>query len=129
VVEESTDLPEGTEVELQLVKVADAFADMAPEDRDELEEAIEEGIRDFEDGDHIGAREKSSNSNSETEQARSFDDGLVRPRTPAGRGAVAERVKSTQRDGAQRRPPFRARGRSGRCARAREPVADCGAPT
>ena len=42
---------------MQLVKVADAFADMAPEDRDELEEAIEEGFLDFESGDHIGARE------------------------------------------------------------------------
>ncbi len=57
VIDESTDLPEGTEVELQLVKVADAFADMAPEDREELEEAIEEGFRDFENGDHISARE------------------------------------------------------------------------
>ena len=57
VIDERTDLPEGTEVELQLVKVADAFADMAPEDRNELEEAIEEGFRDFENGDHLGARE------------------------------------------------------------------------
>ncbi len=57
VIDERTDLPEGTEVELQLVKVADAFADMAPEDREELEEAIEEGFRDFENGDHISARE------------------------------------------------------------------------
>jgi len=57
VIDESTDLPEGTEVELQLVKVADGFADMAPEDREELEEAIEEGFRNFENGDHIGARE------------------------------------------------------------------------
>ena len=30
VIDERTDLPEGTEVELQLVKVADAFAEMAP---------------------------------------------------------------------------------------------------
>jgi predicted DNA-binding antitoxin AbrB/MazE fold protein len=57
VIDESTDLPEGTEVELQLVKVTDAFADMARGDREELEEAIEEGFRDFENGDHIGARE------------------------------------------------------------------------
>ena len=57
VIDESTDLPEGTEVELQLVKVADAFADMAREDREELEEAIEEGFRDFENGDHISVRE------------------------------------------------------------------------
>jgi hypothetical protein len=44
VIDERTDLPEGTEVELQLVKVPDSFADMAPEDRDELEKAIEEGF-------------------------------------------------------------------------------------
>jgi hypothetical protein len=57
VIDECTDLPEGTEVELQLVKVADAFADMAPDDREEVEEAIEEGFQDFENGDHVGARE------------------------------------------------------------------------
>ena len=57
VIDEHTDLPEGTEVELQLVKIADAFADMAPDDREELEGAIEEGFRDFENGNHIGARE------------------------------------------------------------------------
>ena len=57
VIDESTDLPEGTEVELQLVKGTDAFADMARGDREELEEAIEEGFLDFENGDHIGARE------------------------------------------------------------------------
>ena len=56
-IDERTDLPGGTEVELQLVKVADAFADMAPEDREELEEATEEGYLDFENGDHVGARE------------------------------------------------------------------------
>jgi hypothetical protein len=57
VIDERTDLPEGTEVELQLVKVADAFANLDPEERKELEEAIEEGFRDFEHGDHMGARE------------------------------------------------------------------------
>jgi hypothetical protein len=57
VIDEQTDLPEGTEVELQLVKVADAFANMAPEEREELEEAIDEGFRDFQNGDHVGARE------------------------------------------------------------------------
>jgi hypothetical protein len=30
---------------------------MAREDREELEEAIEEAFRDFENGDHVGARE------------------------------------------------------------------------
>jgi hypothetical protein len=53
VIDEDTDLPEGTEVELQPIKVADAFADMATDDRKELEE----GFRDFENGDHVGARE------------------------------------------------------------------------
>jgi len=57
VIDEHTDLPEGTEVELQLVKESDAFANTAPEEREELEEAIEEGFRDFENGDHVGARE------------------------------------------------------------------------
>jgi hypothetical protein len=57
VIDEVTDLPEGTEVELQVVKVADPFADMALEERHELEEAIEEGARDFENGDHVGARD------------------------------------------------------------------------
>jgi hypothetical protein len=54
--DEPTDLPEGTEVELQLVNVADPFADMAPEERAELEGALEEGARDFEKGDHMEAR-------------------------------------------------------------------------
>ena len=40
-----------------MVKVTDAFADMARGDREELEEAIEVGFRDFENGDHVGARE------------------------------------------------------------------------
>jgi predicted DNA-binding antitoxin AbrB/MazE fold protein len=54
--DEPTDLPEGTEVELQLVNVADPWVDMDPEERAELEEAIEEGARDFEKGDHMEAR-------------------------------------------------------------------------
>jgi hypothetical protein len=56
VIDEPTDLPEGTEVELQLVTVADPWADMDPEERAELEAAIEEGARDFEKGDHMEAR-------------------------------------------------------------------------
>jgi hypothetical protein len=56
VIDEPTDLPEGTEVELQLVNVADPWAEMDPEERAELEEAIEEGARDFEKGDHMEAR-------------------------------------------------------------------------
>jgi hypothetical protein len=57
VIDELTDLPEGTEVELQLVKVGDPFADMESEHRRALEEAIEDGARDFENGDHVGARD------------------------------------------------------------------------
>ena len=40
---------------LPLSLLADSHG--ASPDRDELEEAIEEGFRDFENGDHIGARE------------------------------------------------------------------------
>ena len=43
VIDGGTELPEATEVELQLIKVADAFADMPTEGCEELEEAIEEG--------------------------------------------------------------------------------------
>jgi hypothetical protein len=57
VIDEGTDLPEGTEVELQVVKVADPFAGMAPDERQELEDAIEEGARNFEHGDHVRARD------------------------------------------------------------------------
>jgi hypothetical protein len=51
VIDEPTDLPEGTEVELQIVKVADAWAGVPPGERAALEEAIEEGYRDLENGD------------------------------------------------------------------------------
>ena len=48
--DEPANLPEGTPVELQLV-TPDPWADMAPEERAELEESIEEGFRDIERGD------------------------------------------------------------------------------
>jgi hypothetical protein len=48
--DEPANLPEGTPVELQLV-TTDPWADMAPEERAELEESIEEGFRDIERGD------------------------------------------------------------------------------
>jgi len=51
VIDEPTDLPEGTEVELQLVNAADPFVGMAPDERAELEEEIEAGYRDIENGD------------------------------------------------------------------------------
>ena len=53
--DEPANLPEGTEVELQLV-TTDSWADMDPEERAELEESIEEGFRDMENGDHMEAR-------------------------------------------------------------------------
>jgi len=53
--DEPANLPEGTEVELQLVQ-ADPWADMNPEERAELEEEIEAGYRDFENGDVVDAR-------------------------------------------------------------------------
>jgi len=48
VLDEPTDLPEGTEVEL--IAVDDDFD---PEERARLLQAIDEGIEDFERGDHI----------------------------------------------------------------------------
>lgn len=54
--DEPANLPEGTPVELQLV-TPDPWADMEPEERAELEEAIEEGYRDIENGDVVDARE------------------------------------------------------------------------
>ncbi len=52
--DEPANLPEGTEVELQLV-TADPWADMDPAERAELEEAIEEGFLDAEKGDVVDA--------------------------------------------------------------------------
>ena len=54
--DEPANLPEGTPVELQLV-TTDPWADMDPEERAELEESIEEGFRDIENGDVVDARE------------------------------------------------------------------------
>lgn len=51
VLDEPTDLPEGTEVEVRLVTPEDPWADMDPEERAELEEEIEAGYRDLEKGD------------------------------------------------------------------------------
>jgi hypothetical protein len=53
--DEPANLPEGTEVELQVV-TPDPWADMDPHERAELEASIEEGFRDFEKGDHVEAR-------------------------------------------------------------------------
>ncbi len=49
VLDEPTDLPEGAEVEVVLV----GDGDLEPEERARLIQAIEEGIEDFERGDHI----------------------------------------------------------------------------
>jgi hypothetical protein len=48
VLDEPTDLPEGTEVELMAVD-----DDFDPEERARLLQAIDEGIEDFERGDHM----------------------------------------------------------------------------
>lgn len=53
--DEPANLPEGTPVELQLV-TTDPWADMDPQERAEIEEGIEEGIRDMENGRHMEAR-------------------------------------------------------------------------
>jgi hypothetical protein len=57
VVDEPAELPEGTEVEVNVTKIVDPFVGMAPEERAELEQELEEGRRDFENGDHADARE------------------------------------------------------------------------
>jgi len=54
--DEPANLPEGTPVELQLV-ATDSWAEMDPEERAQLEESIEEGFRDIENGDVVDARE------------------------------------------------------------------------
>ena len=57
VIDEPTDLPEGTVVELKVVKLEDPWADMDPEERAALEASIEEGFRDVENGNVVDARE------------------------------------------------------------------------
>jgi len=57
VIDEPTDLPEGTVVELKVVETEDPWAGMDPEERAELEASIEEGFRDVENGDVGDARE------------------------------------------------------------------------
>jgi hypothetical protein len=57
VADEPTELPEGAEVEIALTRVVDPFAGMDPSERAELEQELEEGHRDFENGDHVDARE------------------------------------------------------------------------
>ncbi len=57
VIDEPTDLPEGMVVELKVVQAEDPWADMAPEERAELEASIEEGFRDIENGHVVDARE------------------------------------------------------------------------
>jgi hypothetical protein len=49
VLDEPTDLPEGTEVELTLVD----DGEFDPEDRARLHQAIEDGAQDIERGDHV----------------------------------------------------------------------------
>ena len=51
--DELADLPEGTPVNFPVVEVVDPLDDMTPEERAELEEEIEAGYRDFENGDVV----------------------------------------------------------------------------
>ncbi len=55
--DETTELPEGTEVELAVTRIVDPFAHMSPEERSELEQELEDGRRDFDKGDHEDARQ------------------------------------------------------------------------
>jgi hypothetical protein len=57
VVDEPTELPEGAELEVAVTKIADLFAGMDPTERAELEQELEDGHRDFENGAHVDARE------------------------------------------------------------------------
>lgn len=54
--DEPANLPEGTEVELQVV-AGDPWAEMTPDERAELEEELEAGYRDIQNGNVVDARE------------------------------------------------------------------------
>jgi hypothetical protein len=54
--DEPANLPEGMSVELQVL-TTDPWANMDPDERAEIEESIEEGFRDVENGDVVDARE------------------------------------------------------------------------
>lgn len=53
---ESANVPEGTEVELQVV-AGDPWAEMTPNERAELTEELEAGYRDIQSGNVVDARE------------------------------------------------------------------------
>lgn len=55
--DEPANLPEGTEVELQLLAKGDPWAHMDPDERAELDEELEAGYRDVESGNVVDARE------------------------------------------------------------------------
>jgi hypothetical protein len=57
VADEPTELPEGTEVEIALTRIVDPFAGMTPSERAELEQELEDGHRDFQNGEHVDARD------------------------------------------------------------------------
>ena len=57
VVDEPTELPEGAELEVAVTRIVDPFAGMDPSERAELEQELEEGAREFEHDEHVGARE------------------------------------------------------------------------
>ena len=55
VVDDPTELPEGAEVEVVVTKVVDPFEGMSADERAELEQELEAGRRDFDNGDHVDA--------------------------------------------------------------------------
>ena len=57
VLDEPLNVPDGTPLTVNVSNDVDAFAGMDPEERAELEAAIEEGYEDFEKGDFEDARE------------------------------------------------------------------------
>jgi hypothetical protein len=51
------ELPEGAELEVAVTRIVDPFAGMDATERAELEQELEDGHRDFENDDHVDARE------------------------------------------------------------------------
>lgn len=61
VLDEPVDLPDGTPVTVNVSQSPEAFAEMDPAERAELEAAIEEGYADFEKGDYVDGIEFAKN--------------------------------------------------------------------
>ena len=80
VTDEPANLPEGTPVELQLV-TTDPWADRDPEERAELEEAIEAGYGDIENGDVVNARKFLAELRARTRQSQTLEAGGERSKS------------------------------------------------